>query len=206
MNSRDFDWKPLALVPLLALVVLPFIGSPSYLAHAHGGGAGHGHDHLHHCLGSHAGVRPDGRAQLRPRRVHRAGCLCGHQRAGRHGRLDRLGPAVAQPGGRVAGHAGGHGGGRRRGPGVRALHRAAGVWPAPQADPHHHGRHDHWRGTHQGRLGPGADSAAAARGHARLAADRRRRHREIPPGGRGCGPAGVRLYWPGCWRVPRSAC
>ena len=29
MTSRDFDWKPLALVPLLALIVLPFIGSPS---------------------------------------------------------------------------------------------------------------------------------------------------------------------------------
>jgi branched-chain amino acid transport system permease protein len=26
---RDFDWKPLALVPVLALLVLPFIGSPS---------------------------------------------------------------------------------------------------------------------------------------------------------------------------------
>lgn len=29
MNFRDFDWKPLALVPVLALLVLPFIGSPS---------------------------------------------------------------------------------------------------------------------------------------------------------------------------------
>ena len=27
--TRDFDWKPLALVPALALLVLPFIGSPS---------------------------------------------------------------------------------------------------------------------------------------------------------------------------------
>jgi branched-chain amino acid transport system permease protein len=27
--NRDFDWKPLALVPLLALLVLPFIGSSS---------------------------------------------------------------------------------------------------------------------------------------------------------------------------------
>ena len=26
---KDFDWKPLALVPVLALLVLPFIGSPS---------------------------------------------------------------------------------------------------------------------------------------------------------------------------------
>ena len=29
MNWRELDWKPLALLPLLALVVLPFIGSPS---------------------------------------------------------------------------------------------------------------------------------------------------------------------------------
>ncbi|WP_442968687.1 ABC transporter permease subunit, partial [Ramlibacter sp.] len=26
---KDMDWKPLALVPVLALLVLPFIGSPS---------------------------------------------------------------------------------------------------------------------------------------------------------------------------------
>jgi branched-chain amino acid transport system permease protein len=29
MNASDFDWKPLALVPALALLVLPFIGSAS---------------------------------------------------------------------------------------------------------------------------------------------------------------------------------
>ncbi len=29
MNKIDFDWKPLALVPLLALLVLPFMGSAS---------------------------------------------------------------------------------------------------------------------------------------------------------------------------------
>src|SRR5674476_120551 len=29
MNKIDFDWRPLALVPLLALGVLPFIGSGS---------------------------------------------------------------------------------------------------------------------------------------------------------------------------------
>ena len=29
MNPKDLDWKPLALVPALALVVLPFIGSAS---------------------------------------------------------------------------------------------------------------------------------------------------------------------------------
>ena len=29
MNKLDFDWKPVALVPVLALLVLPLIGSPS---------------------------------------------------------------------------------------------------------------------------------------------------------------------------------
>ena len=29
MNKTDFDWKPLALVPLLALIALPLVGSPS---------------------------------------------------------------------------------------------------------------------------------------------------------------------------------
>jgi len=29
MNFKDLDWKPLALVPALALLVLPFIGSPA---------------------------------------------------------------------------------------------------------------------------------------------------------------------------------
>ncbi len=29
MSKLDFDWKPLALVPLLALLVAPFIGSAS---------------------------------------------------------------------------------------------------------------------------------------------------------------------------------
>jgi branched-chain amino acid transport system permease protein len=29
MNTTDFDWKPLALVPLLAVLVLPFVGSSS---------------------------------------------------------------------------------------------------------------------------------------------------------------------------------
>src|SRR5690349_22628714 len=29
MNWKDFDWKPLALVPVLAVLVLPFVGSPS---------------------------------------------------------------------------------------------------------------------------------------------------------------------------------
>jgi branched-chain amino acid transport system permease protein len=27
MNTTDFDWKPLALIPLLAILVLPFVGS-----------------------------------------------------------------------------------------------------------------------------------------------------------------------------------
>ncbi|KAH1283737.1 hypothetical protein KXX11_003281, partial [Aspergillus fumigatus] len=162
------------------------------LAHAHRGGTGHGHDRVHHRLGPDPGVRPHGRAELRPWRVHRPGGLRRHQRAGRHGRLDRLGRAVAQPGGGVPGHAGGHGGGRCPGPGLRALHRAPGLRPASQADPHHHGRHDHRRRADQGDLGPRADPAAAARGHARRLGLGRCGHRALPGGGGGGGPAGVR--------------
>ena len=29
MNTRDFDWKPLALVPALAALALPLVGSSS---------------------------------------------------------------------------------------------------------------------------------------------------------------------------------
>ncbi|MEG2881118.1 MAG: branched-chain amino acid ABC transporter permease, partial [Comamonas sp.] len=29
MNFKELDWKPLALVPALALVTLPLVGSPS---------------------------------------------------------------------------------------------------------------------------------------------------------------------------------
>lgn len=31
MNLKDFDWKPLALVPVLALLVLPFIGATTWV-------------------------------------------------------------------------------------------------------------------------------------------------------------------------------
>jgi hypothetical protein len=72
-----------------------------------------------------------------------------------------------EPAGGAAGHGGRDAGGRRGGPGVRALHRAAGVRQPPEADPDHHGRHDHRRGADQGDLGPAADPAAAARRHAR---------------------------------------
>ena len=39
-------------------------------------GPGDGHDDLHHGLGPDAGLRHDGRAQFRPRRLHRARRLC----------------------------------------------------------------------------------------------------------------------------------
>ena len=40
------------------------------------GGARDGHDDLHHGLGPHPRLRHDGRAQFRPRRLHRARRLC----------------------------------------------------------------------------------------------------------------------------------
>ena len=53
-----------------------------------------------------------------------------------------------------AGDAGGDGGDRRDRAGLRARDHPPGVRAAPKAGPHHHGRHDRRRGTHQGDLGP----------------------------------------------------
>ena len=103
-----------------------------------------------------------------------------------------VGIAVAQPGGGVRRDAGGDGGGRRARPGLRARDRAPGLRPAPEADPHHHGRHDRRRGADQGHLGPAADRAAAARGAARQLRHRRRGDREVPRAGGGHRPGGVR--------------
>ncbi len=192
MKNSDFDWKPVALVPLLALAGIPPDRFGLDLAHADRGGPGHGPDHLRHRLRADAGVRPDGRAQLRPRSVHRARCLRGHHRAGLDVRLDPVGRTLAQPGGGVPGHADCDAGGRCRGAGVRALHRQAGLRSAPEADPDHHGRHDHRRRADQGDLGPAADRVAAARGHARRHSGRRRRHREVPHHRRDRRPGGVR--------------
>ncbi len=93
MPKAAFDWKPLALVPCSRCCAAVDRLAVD-LAHAHRRRPGDGHDHLHHRLGPDAGVRPDGRAELRPRRVHRARRLRRHQRDGRHGRLDAGDPAA----------------------------------------------------------------------------------------------------------------
>ena len=98
-----------------------------------------------------------------------------------------------QPGGGVLRDAGGDGGGRRARLGLRARHRAAGLRPAPEADPHHHGRHDRRRGADQGHLGPAADRRCRCPTTLRGAfAARRRGDREVPRAGGGHRPGGVR--------------
>ena len=101
------------------------------------------------------------------------------------GRLDAGRLARPQPGGAGPRHAGGDGG---HGPprlGLRARHHHAGLRPAPEADPDHHGRPDRRRAADPRVLGrrPEADAAAdrAARRHHR----RRRGDREVPPAGAG---------------------
>jgi branched-chain amino acid transport system permease protein len=86
--------------------------------------------------------------------------------------------------------------GRRGRPGVRALHRAAGVRQPPEADPHHDGRDDHRRGADQGHLGPAADPAAAAPRHARHAAAGRGGGREVPAASR----------WSSAWWSSPACC
>ena len=90
MTASDFDWKPLALVPLLALVTLPLVGSPSTWLTLTVAGLAMGMIifiiasgltlvfGLMDVLNFGHGV------------FIRAGRLCGHQRAGRDGRLDGL--------------------------------------------------------------------------------------------------------------------
>jgi branched-chain amino acid transport system permease protein len=59
------DALPWLLVPALALLALPLVGAlPAWITLTLAG-LGHGHDDLHHGLGPHARLRPDGRAQLR---------------------------------------------------------------------------------------------------------------------------------------------
>ena len=62
---------------------------------------------------------------------------------------------------------------------VRAHRHRAGLRPAPEADPHHHGRHDRRRADALRVLRPAADPAAAAGEPARLVPDRRGGGREI---------------------------
>jgi branched-chain amino acid transport system permease protein len=154
MKALDFDWKPLVLAPVLALVALPLTGSFStWLTLTVAGLA----------MGMIIFIIASGLTLVFG--------LMDVLNFG-HGVFIALGAFVASSVLGLMGDWTGSGelwrnlvavfpamlvamlvAGRRR-PGVRALHRAAGVRPAPEADPHHHGRHDHRRGTHQGDLGP----------------------------------------------------
>ena len=66
--------------------------------------------------------------------------------------------------------------------GLRAGAGAAGLRPAPEADPDHDGRHDHRRRIDQGRVGADARRHRNARGAARRVHDRRCDGREVPHG------------------------
>ena len=115
------------------------------LGHAHRRGARHGHDDLHHGLGADARVRPDGRDQFRPRRFHLARRLYEPARAVAAFRLGEFAIGRAERRRAAALHPARHGGDRPVRLGVRARDRAAGLWPAPEADPRHHGRADRGR-------------------------------------------------------------
>ena len=78
LNQLDFDWKPLALVPLLALLSVAIYWVKLDLVDLDGGWLSNGDDHFHHRLWPHLGFWLDGCAQLWPWRVHRAGCFCGN--------------------------------------------------------------------------------------------------------------------------------
>jgi hypothetical protein len=81
----DFDW--IGRWPWCRRwpVALPLVGSGSTWLTLTVAGLAMGMIIFIIASGPDAGVRPDGRAELRPWRVHRAGRLRRHQRAGRDG-------------------------------------------------------------------------------------------------------------------------
>ena len=123
------------------------------------GGARDGDDDLHHGFGPHPGLWHDGRAQLRPWRLHCAGRLCRDPGADAAGELVERQFAFPEPRGlRPRGH--------RRGAdlrrlrlGVRAPDRQTRLRPALEADSGDHRRFDHRRAIALRRVRPGADSA-----------------------------------------------
>ena len=186
-----------ALVPVLGHGGLPLVGSTRPGSRSRWR-AGHGHDHLHHRLG------PDLVFGLMD--VLNFG----------HGVFIALGAFVATSVLGAMGDWTGQSpscgatcwrccrpwwwpcGGGGAGAGVRALHRAPGVWPAPEADPHHHGRHDHWRGLIKVDLGPQQIPLPLPEGMRGSLLPGRGGGGEIPPdrGGGGAGrvrPAGLVL-------------
>jgi hypothetical protein len=157
----------------------------------------HGHDDVHHGQRPDPRVRPDERAELRPRRLHLGRRLCRHHCADADARLARSRFAGRQP--RRAG-AGRHGRDGGHGPdrlGLRAHRHHAGLRPAPEADPDHHGRHDRLGTADQRDLGRRADPAADADHAARRHLPGRRGDREIPAAGGRRRAGGVPCHVPG---------
>ena len=153
-----------------------------------------GDDDLHHGLGADAGVRADGRAEFRPRRLHRGRRLCRDAGAAAAGLDGAGGFDLDQSRGAGAGGAGRDGGVRRARPRGRAGADPAGLRPAPEADPDDHRRTDRRRAGAVRAVGAGDHSAAAADRAARLLHLRRRRHRQIPAAGDGGRARGVRRH------------
>ena len=197
-----------ALTPLIvAAIAAPLDRLALDLRHADRRRPRDGHDDLHHGLGPDSGLRHDGRAQFRPRRLHRARRLCRDAgaccrwRPGRRPIRSPLNLAVFALALLAAAS-----GLRRARLGVRARADRAGLWPAPEADPGDHRRLDRRRAIALRVVRPGADPAAAAGDLARLVRPRRRGDREIPP--RRDGRRARRLRRRRCWcsTAPGSAC
>ena len=200
---------PLLLLLVLALAALPLIGSPLDLGDADGRRPRDGHDDLRHGLRPDAGVRPDGRAQLRPRRLHRGrrlswrpACWCRSPAGCRPTRSGSTSRAVLP----------GDAGSRWRWPArsgwrFERVHRAAGLRPAPEADPDHHGRPDRRRAADQGDLGAASRSRCRCRRRCAArscsATSAIEKYRLLAVVRR---PGGVRRHAAGRSTAPRSAC
>src|SRR5712671_4073325 len=154
----------------------------------------HGHDDLHHGFRPHAGVRPDGRAQFRSRRIHLGRRLCRDAGAVAADALCAGRLALAQSCGAGAGRGVVDGGLRRAGTGGRTGADPAGLRPAPQADPDDDGRIDRRRTGAVRAVGAADHSAAAADIVARLVHHRRRRDCEISPAGDAGRPDRIRKH------------
>ncbi len=129
-----------------------------HLDHADRRGSGHGHDAVPDGLRADAGLRPDGRAQLRPRRFITLGAYVAVSvLAALAGWVEAAswGPNLAALGAAAAAAAVACGG---VGLAVRAGHRAPRVRVAPAADPDHDGRPDRRRAADRGGLGRGRRS------------------------------------------------
>ena len=156
------DLRPVLLVLALAAIALPLVGSFSTWLTLTFAGLAMGMIIFIVASGMTL-VFGDGRAELRPWPVHRHWRLPGGHVLGAMGDWTQSGSlwmnlAAVLPamivGMLVAGAVG---------LAFEARHRAAGLWPAPEADPDHHGRHDHRRRADQDDLGPADHSRCRCR-------------------------------------------